>query len=350
MQQIRVLVSYTDSAAMNLAIEEAIVRAVLEGEAENTIRFWTNPPCVVLGRFQAATLNCDLEYCKTEKIEVVRRESSGGAVYQDLGNWNHSIFLRDLKDFNITEEKSYEELSSLMVATLHKMGIPVSYSPPNDILLNGKKISGAAQFELYNTFLHHATLLVDTNFERMARSLRLPTEKFADKKASSIFERVTTLKKEGYKIDNIKSLAKTYAQVVEERFSLHPVYGDLTQFERDLAQELYEIKYNTAEWNIDLVPYSEHYQWLNYKLPLGLLQIGVLFTPLETVGDIEFSGDLSITNFEPFNELSKALFNCPLKKGEIVKRVRDSDVLRFGVEPEKFAEIILQAAKTKKDK
>ena len=46
MEHIRMVLYSADSAAMNLAIEEAILRAVLEDEVENTIRFWINPPCV----------------------------------------------------------------------------------------------------------------------------------------------------------------------------------------------------------------------------------------------------------------------------------------------------------------
>ena len=333
-----------DSAAMNLAIEEAILRAVLEDEVENTIRFWINPPCVVIGRFQVAHLNCNLDYCKSQNIEVVRRESSGGAVYQDLGNWNHSIFLRNIEDFNIDEKNAYENLSSLMVLALRKLGIPAEFSPPNDILLNNKKISGAAQFELYKTFLHHATLLVDTDLSQIQRSLQVPNEKFADKPANSIFQRVTTLKREGYNIKDIKTLAQNYAQIAEEKFSLKVVDGRLTLFEMDLAKELYELKYGTKEWNIDLMPYSEHLHWINYKLPLGLLQIGVCVAPSKILAAIEFSGDLSISNFEPFNRLRETLMFCPLKKAEIVRKISNSGVTRFGLEPEKLAELILKAA------
>jgi len=328
---------------MNLAIEEAIIRAVLEEKVEDTIRFWINPPCVIIGRYQIAMLNCNIEYCKKNNIEIVRRESSGGAVYQDEGNWNHSIFVKNPERFVKDPNKVYEIFSSLMVDTLQNLGIPATFSPPNDILLNNKKISGAAQFELYDAFLHHATLLVKTDLQNLAKSLIIPKEKLVDKEINSILERVTTIEKEGYSIDSINSLARAYSETIEKQWNVSVELSNLTSFEKRLAEDLYKLKYKTSEWNIDLILPESKLFWLNYKIPTGLLQIGVELSEDGKINEIIFTGDLSIKNFEIFNIIREKLLFVPLKKEELFKKLNEIDLSPYGVSTRELVETIVNA-------
>jgi len=77
----------------NLALEEAILRAVGEGEQPPTLRIWRNPRCVVIGRGQRPEEEADLAACERLRIPVLKRPSGGGAVYHHPGNLNFSLFL-----------------------------------------------------------------------------------------------------------------------------------------------------------------------------------------------------------------------------------------------------------------
>src|SRR2546429_6802969 len=78
---------------MNLAVEEAIPRMVGEGKAPSTVRFWHNSNTIVIGCFQSARLEVNLEACKEMGTEIVRRFTGGGAGYHDSGDLNYSISL-----------------------------------------------------------------------------------------------------------------------------------------------------------------------------------------------------------------------------------------------------------------
>src|SRR5438445_13100302 len=79
---------------MNLAVEEAIPRVVGEGKAPSTVRFWHNSNTVVIGCFQSAKLEVNMEACKETGTEIVRRFTGGGAVDHGSGDLNYALSLR----------------------------------------------------------------------------------------------------------------------------------------------------------------------------------------------------------------------------------------------------------------
>src|SRR5439155_1417402 len=85
---------YRDDPFMNMSVEEAIPRAVGEGKALNTVRFWHNSNTIVLGCFQSAPLEVNFDACQETGTTVVRRFTGGGAVYHDAGNLNYAISLK----------------------------------------------------------------------------------------------------------------------------------------------------------------------------------------------------------------------------------------------------------------
>src|SRR3989449_11168104 len=78
---------------MNLAVEEAIPRMVGEGKSPSTVRFWHNSNTIVIGCFQSAKLEVNMDACKETGTEIVRRFTVGGAVYHDSGNLNYAMSL-----------------------------------------------------------------------------------------------------------------------------------------------------------------------------------------------------------------------------------------------------------------
>src|SRR5207244_12659214 len=86
---------YRDNPFMNLAVEEAIPRVVGEGKAPSTVRFWHNSNTIVIGCFQSAKLEVNMEACKETGTEIVRRFTGGGGGSYDSGKFNYAIFLRE---------------------------------------------------------------------------------------------------------------------------------------------------------------------------------------------------------------------------------------------------------------
>ena len=140
---------------------------------------------------------CDLDYCRSKSIPVVRRHNPGGAVYQDEGSFCFSLFFTHEELFERLQLKEatqlYPVVADAVIATCAEYGLQAAHSPTNDCTIAGRKIYGSAQVEWDTAFVHSGTFLVSTDCEVMARALRPSQLKFADKGFTNVRDRVITL-------------------------------------------------------------------------------------------------------------------------------------------------------------
>jgi lipoate-protein ligase A len=177
------VIEYTqNNAAMNMAIDEAVCESVLEG-AVPTIRFygWI-PSAISIGYFQSLEKEVDLQKCKEMKVDFVRRRTGGGAVYHETeGEITYSIVAKE-EIFPKGIIESYQVICQLIIDSLAKIGISAQFKPINDIIVNGKKISGNAQTRRKGILLQHGTILYKVDVEKMFSLLKVSDEKIKDKK------------------------------------------------------------------------------------------------------------------------------------------------------------------------
>lgn len=203
----------------NLALEEYLCSLNPE-----VFMLWQNEPSVIVGRF--ADVNADVNL--DSGIQIVRRNSGGGSVYHDLGNINYSFILKDKREYTL------EYFSDIIINALNRIGINAELSfRHNDILADGMKISGAAQYHHDGIILHHGTLLFDSNLEVMKRAL-----------------------KHSGNVANIKPLLTHDMTVKEFMKTLHDsmsVHDTLTLNEEDESRikTLMLNKYSNPEWNLE---------------------------------------------------------------------------------------------------
>lgn len=163
----------------NLAAESALF---LE-RRESFILLWRNAPCVIIGRNQDPNLETT-PLCRAS-VPVVRRCTGGGAVYHDLNNVNFSF----IQNGEIDMETAVQPI----VDFLRGLHLPAVFSGRNDILLDGKKISGCAQRTADNRTLTHGTLLFRRDAETMAAYLSPPPEKLLRHGVASVASRTGEL-------------------------------------------------------------------------------------------------------------------------------------------------------------
>jgi len=234
---------------VQMAVDEAIMQARIEEKVEDTVRLYVfKPSSITIGRFQSVEHDVNLDKCRELNIPVVRRITGGGSVFHDqYGEITYSVIIgEDFHESLKNIERSYRFLAAPLVRALEELGIGGGFSGLNDILANGKKISGSAQTRRKGIILQHGTFMYATRLEVLASVLKVSRKKLQDKGVSSIWERVTTLEREGIKLsrDEVYELLKSK---FFEEFPLEE--GELTDYELELAEKLIEERYGNEKWN-----------------------------------------------------------------------------------------------------
>ena len=146
----------------NLQLEENLCSLGVE-----VFMLWRNSPSVIVGRFQDIDAEVDTEFAEANGIKIVRRNSGGGTVYHDLGNVNYSFIQRDDRRLTL------EHFARIIMRTLEAVGINSRLEfRHNDILADGLKISGSAQYRHEGVLLHHGTLLFDSDLSVIPKVLK----------------------------------------------------------------------------------------------------------------------------------------------------------------------------------
>jgi lipoate---protein ligase len=225
----RLIRDSSHDAYENMARDEALL---LSGTPTLRLYSWS-PPAVSIGYFQSYEREADDSVCP-----VVRRITGGGAVYHDKELTYSFVVPERYVESDIIG--SYGQICGAVVRGLKKIGLDARFSPINDILVKGRKISGSAQTRRSGIVLQHGTILLELP-DDMFRALRVSAQKIAVK------ERVTSVARElgSYDIDSMRdAIVGGFTAVFEQKFALQ----DFTREELAKAEEL-AVKFRSEKWN-----------------------------------------------------------------------------------------------------
>lgn len=156
--------------------------------SEPVFLFWRTTPTLMIGKYQNTLEEINKKYADTHGIHIARRMSGGGTIYTDLGGWQYSFIIQGDSD-----SIQFQQYLTPVLKALHDMGIQAEFNGRNDLLVDGKKFSGTAQYKLDGATVHHGSLLFDTNIEQMAASTTVDEYKILSKSIKSVRDRVTNL-------------------------------------------------------------------------------------------------------------------------------------------------------------
>ncbi|MBR4534819.1 MAG: lipoate--protein ligase family protein [Bacteroidaceae bacterium] len=170
-----------------LAMEEFAARQL---RFEDDVFFmWQVEPTVIFGRNQVIENEVNLDYCREHGIQFYRRKSGGGCVYADHSNVMISYITRS--DEVVTTFSRYMQM---LTAMLSDLGLPATSTQNNDVLIDGRKVSGNAFYHLPGYSIVHGTLLYDTDMEHMLHAITPPQTKLDKHGVQSVRQRITLLK------------------------------------------------------------------------------------------------------------------------------------------------------------
>ncbi|MEA4889244.1 MAG: lipoate--protein ligase [Clostridiaceae bacterium] len=265
----------------NLALEEFLMEQLAQhnqspgsqdpaAELQAILYLWQNDNTVVIGRNQNAWAECLTGQLEAEGGRLARRSTGGGAVFHDLGNLNFSLIL-PRSQFNLDHN------FDMILEAVASQGIQAERSGRNDILANGLKFSGNA-FSLRKAVgLHHGTLLVHSEFSRVARYLTVSPAKLQAKGVSSVQSRITNLQ-----VLNPDITIASLDQAMEQAFIRHYavsggagndiIRADDTIYRANARLKELHDHYASWEWR-----YGESLAFdaaVERKFDWGLLQLG----------------------------------------------------------------------------
>ncbi len=247
---------WVDNAAdcyYNMGLDKAIHEAVAAHESPNTVRLYRwNPSAVSIGYFQSMKAVVNIENCKKQQVDYIRRVTGGGAVYHDFeGELTYSINCLD-NDPKLPQEiaKIYEKICGGIVLGLQELGVEAEFQPINDINLksNGKKISGSALTRKSGVILQHGTILRKVNVEKMFSLLVVPDEKFKAKMISSAKERVSSLEEALGVAPSFKKIRAAMINGLCSILDIELVHEDISQKEHDSATKIANELFKDEEW------------------------------------------------------------------------------------------------------
>lgn len=295
---------------------------------EPVFLFWRTTPTLMLGHYQNPYEEIDLEYARTHDIALVRRMSGGGTIYTDLGSWQFSFIVPgDEGDID------FQSYLRPVLRALKALGLNAEFNGRNDLLIDGRKFCGNAQYRKAGYTVHHGSLLFDCDIGQMVASTHVDPYKILSKSIRSVRERVTNL---------AEHLSQPMTPEVFKRQVVAAIVGAgdayvMTSQDEARAHELGDRLFR--DWNQVFGATPRFSIQRDGRFPGGHIAVS-LDVSQGHIAAIAFSGDFFATDVDA---LQVALVGIAYRR-ENVREVLSAPALAniiYGISPEALAELIV---------
>ena len=302
------------NAYFNLAMEEYF----LKNTNEDIFLLWQNENSIIVGKNQNTLSEINYDYVKENNIKVVRRLSGGGAVFHDLGNINFTFISCNDNSFS-----DFKKFTMPIVDALKELNVNAEFSGRNDLLIDGQKFSGNAQYNYKNKVMHHGTLLFSSEINNLSNALKVKPSKFQGKSVKSVKSRVTNISSHLDKKMTVLEFKDYLMDFINKRDENSHFY-ELNDKDVESINKLVEEKYSTWEWNFG---YSPKYSLYNeVKYPGGNLEFS-LDVHDGLIKDIKFFGDFF--GKEDISFIENKLRNVKHNEYSIKSALEDVDINNY---------------------
>lgn len=248
---------------INLAIESIL----LDNYLKNTISLflWKNQQTIVIGTNQNPYSECNVDTLLNEGGHLARRRTGGGAVYHDLGNLNFS-FIADKDLYDVKRQMT------VIQKALLNYGLETEVSGRNDISYQGRKFSGNAFAKTKFQGLHHGTILIKTDGEKLQKYLKVKPAKLHKHGVKSVASRVINLSE----VADITSeniipyLIKAFEEVYDNK-AIEINFDDLyTEDALKLKDHISSDDYLFGKWRNFVTKKSNTFDWGSVDIELDI--------------------------------------------------------------------------------
>jgi len=298
--------------------------------SEPVFLFWRTTPTLMVGKYQNTFEEINLPYAEAHGIHIVRRMSGGGTIYTDPGGWQFTFI-----DYGDTDEIHFQEYISPVIDALRALGIPAEFNGRNDLVIEGRKFSGNAQYKLGGNTVHHGSLLYATDISQMVEATTVDEYKILSKSIKSVRDRVANISdylKEPLSPEQFKEHMISYILRGGGRYEL--TNGDKERI-RALAAERFD------NW---ACKFGRNPKFSTVRT--GRFRGGKMEFHLEVrqglIADAAVYGDFFAS--EKADGLAQALLGCPYDREAVQKRLTERGMQNavYGVSPAEMAGVIAE--------
>ncbi|AKU79703.1 lipoate--protein ligase [Spiroplasma turonicum] len=299
----------------NLATEEYLTKS---NKFEEPILFlWQNDNTIVVGRNQNAASEINLQSAESDNVNIIRRNTGGGTVFHDLGNMNFSIIYTDKENKGVS---MFSQMLEPVIETLNRLGVKAEFSGRNDIVLNGKKISGNAMWKYKDRFLQHGTILFNANLDKLTKYLTVDRAKILSKNIASIAARVTNINSE---VDEKIDIMVFWDELINTYKKNDSVKNlELTSNDIEEIKSIYENKYKDPNWTFTK---NANFDYVNKTRLEGKGSFEIYMNVIDNkIKNIKIFGDF--LGYFGTETLEDKLVNVEYKASEIKKVIESLNI------------------------
>ena len=253
-----------NNAAMNMAIDEAILRTQKE-QPNPTLRFygWTQP-AFSFGYFQNIAEEVDIDACRADGLQLVKRMTGGGTV---VHGWELTYTLiLPRSDREISVANAYQCIGQSLIQAFQKLGIPARCYADSTGAVRNRTYRAGANICLTNPAEHD--VMSDNNKKLAGISVRRnrhgimfqgyisldmpPPEILTRVSKDPVTQQMLREKSTAINTDGRSITRNALIQAISETFDLGIAFksGKLLSAEQKQAETLVKTKYATAVWNL----------------------------------------------------------------------------------------------------
>jgi lipoate-protein ligase A len=258
------------NAFENMAMDEAIFRENQRRDTPPTLRFygWSSPS-ISLGYFQETSREVDVETCRRDHIDIVRRPTGGKAVLHEH-DLTYAVAAKECNPlFPPDILGTYRVISGCIADALAELGIEAEmavegrashkellhaacFSAPSqyELLVKKRKICGSAQVRSRGGFLQHGSLLLDFDPVKTC-SVLLPRHGNRERHIEQLRTSVTSLYEHTGSAVSMATICHVLKKSFEKNLGIELLEGTLTPKEELLKTQLMRNKYTTDKWNME---------------------------------------------------------------------------------------------------
>lgn len=268
----RFLNTHIQDAALNMAIDEAVLLHHLRGEAPPTLRvFRWKQPSISLGRFQNVEREIRVDLCVDRGMALVRRPTGGRAVYH-RDEFTYSLVSSKAYGIPSGIVASYAYLAQGLIAALAELGVPATLSSGRvskqpsaacfasstqaDLTSGGFKLIGSAQVWKDEALLQQGSLPLDDRAAEFYNLLRFSDETARTHALDQYRQQTTPLHTFAPRAtwdDVALAFRAGFNRALDVTFEPE----ELTPGEWDLARQLVDEKYSRLSWKVERVKVVE---------------------------------------------------------------------------------------------